>query len=217
MSRWKTVSVFLAVCATFSNMRSFAILIDSLLSQKSGPVVLSVQGAVCYVLLCWLALALASYPATHAARWLLDEIEMAETWYVFWVIPLIFWGLNVVLRTREYSTLYINRIMKFYPVLVFAFLVLMLLFYALFYWMARGLATNMRLVQENRLLQMQTAQYRILQKSIEDTRRARHDLRQHFKVLQGCVESGDLSRVAEYVNAYGESRTPFTVSAKTMR
>ncbi len=211
MSRWKTVSVFLAVCATFSNMRSFAILIDSLLSQKSGPVVLSVQGAVCYVLLCWLALALAFYPATHAARWLLDEIEMAGTWYVFWVIPLIFWGLNVVLRPREYSTLYINRIMKFYPVLVFALLVLMLLFYALFYWMARGLATNMRLAQENRLLQMQAAQYRILQKSIEDTRRARHDLRQHFKVLQGCVESGDLSRVAEYVNAYGESLPPDTV------
>ena len=196
MSRWKTVSVFLAVCATFSNMRSFAILIDSLLSQKSGPVVLSVQGAVCYVLLCWLALALASYPATHAARWLLGEIEMAGTWYVFWVIPLIFWGLNVVLRPREYSTLYINRIMKFYPVLVFAFLVLMLLFYALFYWMARGMATNMRLAQENRLLQMQTAQYRILQKSIEDTRRARHDLRQQTD-MDVSVQMGEETLIPE--------------------
>ena len=58
---------------------------------------------------------------------------------------------------------------------------------------------------------MQAAQYRILQKSIEDTRRARHDLRQHFKALQGCVESGDIDRVAEYVKAYGESLPPDTV------
>ncbi|NBI19289.1 GHKL domain-containing protein, partial [Neglecta sp. X4] len=64
---------------------------------------------------------------------------------------------------------------------------------------------------ENRFLQMQAAQYRILQKSIEDTRRARHDLRQHFKALQGCVESGDIDRVAEYVKAYGESLPPDAV------
>ena len=101
--------------------------------------------------------------------------------------------------------------MHFYPILILALLGLMLLYYALFYWMARGLARNMRLAQENRLLQIQSAQYRILQKNISDTRRARHDLRQHFKALQGCVESGDLSRVAEYVKAYGESLPPDTV------
>lgn len=141
-------------------------------------------------------LALVSYPATHAARWLLGEIEMAGTWYVFWVIPLIFWGLNAILRPREYSTLYIKRVMKFYPVLVFALLVLMLLFYALFYWMARGMATNMRLAQENRLLQMQTAQYRILQKSIEDTRRARHDLRQQTD-MDVSVQMGEETLIPE--------------------
>ncbi len=87
----------------------------------------------------------------------------------------------------------------------------MLLYYALFYWMARGIAKNIRLSQENKLLQMQTAQYRTLQKSIADTRRARHDLHQHFKALQGCVESGDISKVAAYVKAYGESLPPDTI------
>ena len=136
---------------------------------------------------------------------------MPETWYIFWILPLVFWCLNTTLRPRKYSTLYTNRVMHFYPILILALLGLMLLYYALFYWMARGLARNMRLAQENRLLQIQSAQYRILQKNISDTRRARHDLRQHFKALQGCVESGDLSRVAEYVKAYGESLPPDTV------
>ena len=79
----------------------------------------------------------------------------------------------------------------------------------------KGLTKNMRLTQENRFLQMQAAQYRILQKSIEDTRRARHDLRQHFKALQGCVESGDIDRVAEYVKAC--RRIQSAGSAKIMR
>lgn len=167
--------------------------------------------AAVYALLCWTLLGLMWYPATHAARWLLDEIEMPGTWYVFWILPVVFLGLNLALRPQEYSTLYTNRVMAFYPVLVMVLLALLLFCYALFYWMARGLAKNMRLAEENRLLQMQSAQYRILQKSIEDTRRARHDLRQHFKALQGCVESGDMAKVAEYVKAYGESLPSDTV------
>ena len=71
--------------------------------------------------------------------------------------------------------------MPFYPILILALLGLMLLYYALFYWMARGIAKNIRLAQENKLLQMQTAQYRTLQKSIAETRSDRHDLHQHFK------------------------------------
>ena len=211
LSRWKTVNVFLAVCSVFSSMYNLAILIDALLFRRSGVVALSLNSTILYVLLCWLLLGILCYPATHAACWLLDEVEMPETWYIFWILPLVFWCLNTTLRPRKYSTLYTNRVMHFYPILILALLGLMLLYYALFYWMARGLARNMRLAQENRLLQIQSAQYRILQKNISDTRRARHDLRQHFKALQGCVESGDLSRVAEYVKAYGESLPPDTV------
>ena len=211
LSYLKSVSVFLAVCGVFSNLGGLAILADAFLSPKSGPVILSLGGAAAYALFCWTLLGLLWYPATHAARWLLDEIETPETWYVFWILPLVFWGLNLALRPQEFSTLYTNRVMAFYPVLVLALQALLLFCYALFYWMARGLTKNMRLTQENRFLQMQAAQYRILQKSIEDTRRASHDLRQHFKALQGCVESGDMARVAEYVKAYGESLPPDTV------
>ena len=182
LSYLKSVSVFLAVCGVFSNLGGLAILADAFLSPKSGPVILSLGGAAAYALFCWTLLGLLWYPATHAARWLLDEIETPETWYVFWILPLVFWGLNLALRPQEFSTLYTNRVMAFYPVLVLALQALLLFCYALFYWMARGLTKNMR-----------------------------HDLRQHFKALQGCVESGDMARVAEYVKAYGESLPPDTV------
>ncbi len=64
---------------------------------------------------------------------------------------------------------------------------------------------NLRLQQENDQLALRSVQYEALQKSIEETRRARHDLRQHFTVLQGCIESGDLRGAADYLHAYGET------------
>ena len=139
LSYWKTVSVFLAVCGTFSTLRNLAVLADALLSPKSGPVVFSLGGAAAYALFCWTLLGLMWYPATHAARWLLDEIEMPGTWYVFWILPVVFLSLNIAMRPQEYSTLYTNRVMMFYPVLMLVLLALLLFCYALFYWMARGL------------------------------------------------------------------------------
>ena len=137
LSRWKTVNVFLAVCGVFSCMYNLAILIDALLFRRSGAVVLSLNSTILYVLLCWLLLGILCYPATHAARWLLDEVETPETWYIFWILPLVFWCLNTTLRPRKYSTLYTNRVMHFYPILILALLGLMLLYNALFYWMSR--------------------------------------------------------------------------------
>ena len=115
LSRWKTVNVFLAVCGVFSSMYNLAILIDAILFRRSGAVALSLNSTILYVLLCWLLLGILCYPATHAARWLLDEVETPETWYIFWILPLVFWCLNPTLRPRKYSTLYTNRVMHFYP------------------------------------------------------------------------------------------------------
>ena len=114
----------------------------------------------------------------------------------------MFTGLNVFLQPQDYSVLFTGRLMLVDLITSILLMGLMLLLYLLFYIMARGLSQGMRLTQENEILQMQAAQYRSLQKNMEDVRRARHDLRQHFIALQGCVESGDLSAVADYVNAH---------------
>ncbi len=33
------------------------------------------------------------YPATHTVRIMIDDDNFAQTWYVFWILPLIFIGL----------------------------------------------------------------------------------------------------------------------------
>ncbi|MCI2056623.1 MAG: ATP-binding protein [Oscillibacter sp.] len=58
---------------------------------------------------------------------------------------------------------------------------------------------------ENQRLAMQTAQYESLKGRMEETRQARHDLRQHLRLMQAYVDTGNVSALQEYLKAYGQS------------
>ena len=205
LSYWKTVSVFLAVCGTFSALRNLAVLADALLSPKSGPVVFSLGGAAAYALFCWTLLGLMWYPATHAARWLLDEIEMPGTWYVFWILPIIFILLNFFIIPWNPNILHTGRIMQGYIVISVSLLVLLLIFYALLYFIAKSLNRNNKLAQKNQFLNMQRAQYDALKVAIEETRQARHDMRHHFAVLNALAEQKNWEELEKYLSSASQN------------
>jgi len=200
----KSVSVFLAVCALFSILDNIALETEQLIIPGVPGTELTWQGAAAYNLLCWLAVGLLWYPASRNARWLLDELETPATWRVFWILPLSFMLLNTCLPTEELSMGAAGFVPVFLVLLLFQ-MALLLLCYAMFYFMARSLGENMRLQNENNLLQLEASQYESLKNSIEETRRIRHDLRQHFAAIQGCVDRGDISGLSDYLAKYRES------------
>ncbi len=61
---------------------------------------------------------------------------------------------------------------------------------------------NLRLQRENSQLALQTAQFEGLQKSIEETRRARHDLRHHLDAMRGYLDGGDLEKLRAYIEEH---------------
>ncbi len=63
---------------------------------------------------------------------------------------------------------------------------------------------------QEQIMAMQRAQYSMLQKQIEATRHARHDLRQHFNVIQGCLECGDVELLKDYIAKYGQKLSALT-------
>ena len=65
--------------------------------------------------------------------------------------------------------------MQGYIVISVSLLVLLLIFYALLYFIAKSLNRNNKLAQKNQFLNMQRAQYDALKVAIEETRQARHD------------------------------------------
>ena len=194
VTRWKSVSVFLAVCGVFSCLGSAAVGISGGTTPPFPP-----HTAALWFLMCCALTAATWYPATHAARQLLEDDAFAATWYVFWILPIIFIGLNLFIMPRNPGILEQGRLRLLYTVFGFVFLALLLLSYLLFYLMASSLNRNARLRLENQFLSMQQARYDSLLTTTRQIRQARHDLRHHFHVLAGFAAQGNMEGIMDYL------------------
>lgn len=127
---------------------------------------------------------------------MVEDDNFAQTWYVFWVLPLVFILLNLFMIPRYQSTLQTGRVLQGYIVLSIALLVLLFWFNAIFLLMANSLNRNARLRQENQLLSMQQRRYESLKTAIEE---ARHNMRHQLNQVSALAESGDLDGVKAYL------------------
>lgn len=148
-----------------------------------------------YNLICLSFVLIAWYPATHMVRILIADENFAQTWYIFWILPLIFIGLNQFMVPKYQSTLYTGRILQIYIVVSIVLLIILTLFYAIFLMMALSLNKNARLQQENHFLSLQRSRYDNLCAAIEETRQVRHDIRHHYLQLAALAEKGDMEKL----------------------
>ena len=202
ISLWKSGTIALSVCAVFACL-------NSLSRAVSAAIVLRMQlplnepwfcfgACVFYHAICWLVTIAAYHPSTHAVRVMVEDDNFAQTWYVFWVLPLVFILLNLFMIPRYQTTLQTGRVLQGYIVLSIALLVLLFWFNTIFLLMANSLNRNARLRQENQFLSMQQQRYENLKAAIEEARQARHDMRHQLNQISALAESGDL----EGLNAY---------------
>lgn len=194
VTHWKSVSVFLAVCGVFSCLGNAAVGMSGETTPPFPP-----RTAALWFLMCCALTAASWYPAAHAARRLLEDDSFAATWYVFWILPIIFIGLNLFIMPRNPGILELGRLRLLYTVFGFVFLVLLLLSYLLFYLMASSLNRNDHLRLENQFLSMQQSRYDSLLTTTRQIRQARHDLRHHFHVLQGFAAQGNMKGIVDYL------------------
>lgn len=199
VSHWKSISVFLAICAVFSCLGNIAKAMDILLCPTNNTPYLCLKAALFYVLMCWLFVGIVWYPTTHAAKNLLEDAAFAKTWYIFWILPSLFIGLNLFMTPTNSNFIYTSNIMQKYIIITFIFLILLLFFYAMFYFVATNLNKNERLWQENQFLFMQQAQYDNLCSAIAETKSARHDMRHHFNALQNLANRGEWEALTHYL------------------
>lgn len=203
--RWKSISVILAVYGVFSCISNISRAIDFIICPNNNAPWFCINTALIYNLFCWILVILAWYPATHAARDLLEYEGVAQTWYVFWILPLLFIALNLFLTPMYFELLYQGRSMQLYIVSNLALLCLLLFFYMLFYLMANSLNCNDRLRQEKQFLSMQQAQYDNLRTAIAETREARHDMRHHFSTLTALANRNEWKQLKDYLALVQES------------
>ena len=64
---------------------------------------------------------------------------------------------------------------------------------------------NLRLQENNHLLEMQNLQYDYLQDKIKETRRYKHDVRHHIALMQELLKKGEYDKLSEYLNSFRDS------------
>ena len=77
---------------------------------------------------------------------MVEDDNFAQTWYVFWVLPLVFIFLNLFMIPRYQTTLRTGRVLQGYIVISIALLLLLLWFNAIFLLMATSLNRNARYI-----------------------------------------------------------------------
>ena len=203
ISLWKSATVALSVCALFACLNSLSRGLDAAVAVRSrwteDELWFCLRAGITYNAMCWLVVALAYDPASHVVRKMVEDENFAQTWYVFWILPIIFIALNLFMIPQNRQNLYTGRILQGYIVISLVLLLLLSCFYVIFLWMANSLNRNAKLQLENHFLSLQRERYENLKASIEDARHARHDMRHHFNQISSLLEEGDLEKAKAYV------------------
>lgn len=201
---WKSITVALSVCAVFACLGSLSRALDATFAvHQNTPedsLWLCLRAGLWENVLCWLAAAIAWYPAGHVARSMVEDENFAQTWYIFWVLPFLFIALNLFMIPQRRETLYTGRVLQGYFIISAALLILLVWFNAIFLMMANSLNRNAKLQQENHLLSMQRERYENLKTAIEEAQQARHDMRHQFNQISALAEEGDMEKIKAYLS-----------------
>ena len=205
ISVWKSVSIFLAVFAVFTCVNSLSRALNAFMTADlhitENELWFHTDAGIFYNVICLLFVLAAWYPACHCVQTMVTDENLAQTWYVFWILPVIFIGVNLFMIPKHRSTLYTGRVLQCYIVFSLVLLIILLLFYVMFLMMAVILNRNARLQQENHFLSLQQERYENLCMAIEEARQARHDIRHHFVLLSTLAEQGDMEKIKKYLSA----------------
>lgn len=133
------------------------------------------------------------------------QTRAPQLWRTIWLIP-AHTSFIVLLFTWDLNMIHVSGLAFLLArvcLLTTIFIVYYVLVSSLKSLKLQGEAEERARNQEH-IMAMQRTQYSMLQKQIEETRHARHDLKQHLNVIRGCLESGDVAQLKDYITKYGQ-------------
>lgn len=131
-----------------------------------------------------------------------------KIWNYLWLIPgtfYLFWFYIAYFNSISGITLAVNPVYLTFAVLINCGA---LLIYYLIAQTIREFQNNYELRLQNNQLAIQNLQYENLKYRMDETRHARHDLRQHMSVLYSLCKSGDYEQLSDYLQRYLKSTSP---------
>ncbi|MDO4338312.1 MAG: hypothetical protein Q4C91_09525 [Eubacteriales bacterium] len=186
-------------------VRGTASYLEIILSKDSGFSVYSWQGSIISLILYILTMPFMLRYFRKTAQMVI-ETHAPHVWQKAWLLPLFNTVIVLLFTYYPQSASQINARFMLTRIL------LIICMFITYYFVINSInQLQQRITAEEharylkQLTDLQAAQYHLLQSRIEETRQARHDLRQHLRAIQGYIDKGNLTALASYVQAYGES------------
>ncbi|WP_373264398.1 ATP-binding protein [Hungatella hathewayi] len=132
--------------------------------------------------------------------------EAPRLWKTIWLVPALTTFVVLVFTTdlRPETVVSIRFLLARVAVLVCILVVYSVLLQSLDTIRAQAAAEE-KGKQQEQLLAIQRSQFEPLKRHIEETRKARHDLRQHLNLIQAYLDNSDEAALQAYITAYGKT------------
>lgn len=142
-------------------------------------------------------------------KWTKEQVfrtEAPRLWKTIWLVPALttFVAMAFTTDLRPETVMTIRFLLARVAVLVCIMVVYSVLLQSLDTVRAQAAAEE-KGKQQEQLLALQRNQFEQLKRHMEETRKARHDLRQHLNLIQAYLDSGDRKTLQAYITAYGKS------------
>ncbi len=132
--------------------------------------------------------------------------DAPSLWRVIWM-PLAVTTVIVLMYTADISPDNVRQV-RFLASRVLLILAMFVVYFVLLRTLdvvRQEAATAEKAIQQENLLMLQRSQYSQMTRHIEETRRARHDLKHHMKVINDYLSSGNEDALRKYMEVYEES------------
>ncbi|MCD8089707.1 MAG: GHKL domain-containing protein [Clostridiales bacterium] len=134
------------------------------------------------------------------------DVEGTKLWSTVWLLPLTI-TVIVFIYTYDISAVGVQKWQFILSRVLFGISVLLI--YTIILKSLAQLREQTILKERadnaSHVIQIYTERYDLLKSHIEETKKARHNLRQHFNLISACIEKNDMKALTEYVNKYIKS------------
>ena len=207
---WKALFLCIFVTDYVIVVRGLAYFIEASLFYRpdmvlSGPrtsLIIVILFAVSSPLILWFF---------HRTRDRVLQTDAPAMWRTIWIMP-AFTTLIVLMYTTDVTPESVRR-PEFLIARVLLIELMFVVYDVLLYTLdvlRRQAALSERSAQQKMMLAMQSTQYHQLERHIQDATQARHDLRQHLRIIRSYLEDGSIDELREYLDRYEQYVPPDT-------
>lgn len=128
-----------------------------------------------------------------------------DLWRWLFLLPMMATAYFVVCLPRDLSNVLVGRIRPLSLMTWTVLLGLIFAFYEVFWAVVVRMERELRLEQENRVLRIEEQRYRQLQETMHESRKQRHDFRQHLRLISELTAANRFDELRMYLNDYVRS------------